>query len=321
MGQSYAYATGSVRARETALLQASDLDQLAAASSERELLTLLKGKGYGESGDAQTIDALLKHEEERLWAYVDDIAPDPHLLDAFRIRHDVHNAKVVVKAVLANRMYEKLLLYPTTIDPKELETSVKEHRFSALPRWLAESFEKAYELLAQTGDAQLADAVLDRAAMEEMLAAARRTGDPLLGQLIEQTILFQNMKIALRSVRVGKGSRFLETALCPCPGMDPETWILAVREGEEVLLKQLERISQDAVEAFRQSPSTFEKWVDNTLMEQTRQAKRITIGASVLVGYFMAKEREIQAVHLIACGIRIGLDREQIRERGRILYG
>ena len=184
--------------------------------------------------------------------------------------------------------------------------------------------ERAYDVLAHASDAQLADAVLEGAALSAMLDAAGRTGDPLVEDIVVLQVFYADVKIALRAARTDRRSLFLEEALCPCGGMKPEEWIRALRGGEEEFLALLERQnahgSRGAAEAYRQSPAAFEKWVDDRLMETARRAKSVTLGAAPLVGYLLAKETEIRAVHMLASGIRTGQSADTMRERGRLLY-
>ena len=137
-------------------------------------------------------------------------------------------------------------------------------------------------------------------------------------------VFYADVKIALRAARTDRRSLFLEEALCPCGGMKPEEWIRDLRGGEEEFLALLERQnahgSRGAAEAYRQSPAAFEKWVDDRLMETARRAKSVTLGAAPLVGYLLAKETEIRAVHMLASGIRTGQSADTMRERGRLLY-
>ena len=48
MAASYAFAVGSVRAREGSLLTRQDMEGLMLAGSDRELASLLRDKGYGD---------------------------------------------------------------------------------------------------------------------------------------------------------------------------------------------------------------------------------------------------------------------------------
>lgn len=82
-----------------------------------------------------------------------------------------------------------------------------------------------------------------------------------------------------------------------------------MRGGEEELLGLLERLdafgSRAAAAAYRESAAAFEKWVDDPPgMEEARQAKAGDAGPAPLVGYLLAKQAEIRALHRIASGIR-----------------
>ena len=324
MAASYAFAVGSVRAREGSLLTRQDMEGLMLAGSDRELASLLRDKGYGDPAGRGGTEELLREETVRLGDYIWSVAPDKSLFDAFLLRNDIHNAKVALKSTLSGRDAQHLLLAPCTLPPKALYTAAEERRFAALPAWLAGAMERAYDVLAHASDAQLADAVLDRAALSAMLDAAGRTGDPLVEDIVVLQVFYADVKIALRAARTDRRSLFLEEALCPCGGMKPEEWIRALRGGEEEFLALLERQnahgSRGAAEAYRQSPAAFEKWVDDRLMETARRAKSVTLGAAPLVGYLLAKETEIRAVHMLASGIRTGQSADTMRERGRLLY-
>ena len=99
----------------------------------------------------------------------------------------------------------------------------------------------------------------------------------------------------------------------------------AYREGEEALLNRLERLDggrfEKAVAAYKISPSAFERQMENELMDCARRGKRVTLGPEPLIGYLLAKEAEIRALHIVASGIRTGLPEASIRERLRELYG
>lgn len=323
MAVSYAFAVGSVRAKENALLTQQDMEQLMLAASDRELAAMLRDKGYGDPAGNGGMDELLREETEQLWAYIWSVAPDSHLFDPFLIRGDLHNAKVLLRGALTGREVESLLDKPWTISPAVLQEAVKERRFTSLPGWLEKPMERAYDLLAHAGDAQLSDAVLDCAGMAAMLAAAQAGGEPVIRRYITRLVYYNNVKIVLRAIRTEKRSLFLEEALCPCEGMDKEEWIRTARSGEEEFLSLLERSDKDGpqiAEAYRHAPSTFEKWVDDRLMEEIKEAKTVTLGAAPLAGYLLAREAEIRALHMLASGIRTGLDKEAMRARGRMLY-
>ena len=66
MAASYAFAVGSVRAREGSLLTRQDMEGLMLAGSDRELASLLRDKGYGDPAGRGGTEELLREETVRL---------------------------------------------------------------------------------------------------------------------------------------------------------------------------------------------------------------------------------------------------------------
>ena len=323
MATSYAYASGSVRAHETGLLTLQDMEQLLAVRDAGRLSAELRDKGYGQEG-ADT-DSLLREESAKTWAYLREIAPDFSLFSPFLYRFDYHNLKAILKGVLRGRPYEAILLEPATVAVSLLETAVKERRFSLLPAHMAAAGEEAYQLLAHTGDTQRSDAVLDRAALRTMLEAAEEKKVPLLTALFRHLVFYADVKTALRAARTHKGKDFLDLAICGVPGTDVAGLKRAAIEGTDELTAFLEQKdclgSRQAMEQLDRSPSAFEKWVDDRLLDIARQGKRVTMGPEPLIGYLVAKEAEIKTMHILLSGLRAGQGEDSIRERLRELYG
>lgn len=74
MAASYAFAVGSVRAREGSLLTRQDMEGLMLAGSDRELASLLRDKGYGDPAGGGGTEELLREETVRLWDYIWSVA-------------------------------------------------------------------------------------------------------------------------------------------------------------------------------------------------------------------------------------------------------
>lgn len=321
---SYAYASGNVRAREPALLQKQDIEQLLGQKDLARLEAALRDKGFGEAADAD-IDAVLRTETARLWQYLRAVSPDFTIYDPFLYRHDYHNLKTVLKGVFADRAYEALLLAPSTVPIEDLQAAVKERRFDRLPGHMRAAAGRAYDFMAHAADAQMADVVLDRAAMEAMRDAPAVQAIPLLREWVDVTLFYSNAKVALRAARTKKDAAFLDAALCPCAGVALPELAHAAVAGVEDVLKWLEKRdlygSRRAAELYRESPSAFEKYADNRAMACVRRAKYVTMGPELLIGYLVARETEIRSVAIVASGLRAGQEEALIRERLRELYG
>lgn len=123
-------------------------------------------KGYGEGDD---IEDILKSHSENVWEYLKRTTPDFAIFKPFFYLNDLHNLKAVLKGTLSNRPYSQLLVKPCTFSEETLKQAVENRKFSLLGEELSAPCDKAYEILAHTGDARLSDAVLDRAFMELVL--------------------------------------------------------------------------------------------------------------------------------------------------------
>ena len=326
MAASYEFATGSVRVREGALLSAADLAQLMAAPDEATMAAMLRDKGFGDpAAPTDTVEELLRWQTMQTWQYLFSLLPDPSLLQVFLIRHDLHNAKCLLKGTLSNRKVDGLLMQPTITPPGVIAEAIKAKNFTDLPAWMAAALESAYDTLAQSGDVQRADALLDRAAMDKMLHMAAETNVAMLQKIVKATVFYADVTLALRAARVHMPESYLDVALCPCEGVDLYEWKRALRSGEDALIELLEQTDAfdcaAAMEAYRRAPVFFEKWVDDYRLSLAREGKMVTAGPEPLLGYLMAREAEDKAVRMAATGIRTGQSIETMQERMRELYG
>lgn len=323
MALSYEFSIGSVRARENSLLSGSDLEHMLGCSDQNALVRFLSDKGFGEGS---TIKEITASHTDNMWKYLKSVAPDFEIFNPFFYQNDIHDLKVVLKGIMSGKKYEELLIKPSTIDIDTLESAVQGKKFSLLPKWLSKPAEKAYELLAHTGDARLGDAVIDKAVMQKMLDAGKNSGSDFLNAYFKTVVFYNNVKIALRASRTGTTKDFLTSALCEVEQFRMNSIIDEAVKGHGNLVDMLAKCSEydcnKAIEAYKSSPAEFERFVDNKLMSMTKEScKRLGEGAEPLMGYYLGCEAENKAVNIIACGLQTGTDENIIRERLRELYG
>lgn len=319
----YEFSIGSVRAKEKKLLSSSDIDQMLSLQSEKELVRFLKDKGFG---DGETVDSLLESNLTVMWKYIGSVAPDMGLFEPFIIQNDIHNLKTVLKGIMSDRDYDGLLITPCTIDKKTLVWSVENRRFDKLPEWLGNAADTAYGLLAETKDARLSDAVIDKAVMQKLIFESKKSKSVFLKKYLERLVFYANVKIALRAAKTGSTETYLEQALCECDGLDLKKLAQSAVSGTETLVKYLEKINiydcDKATALYQKSPSAFEKFVDNGTMQLARELCRYSCsGPEPLLGYYMGCECERKLVNIIAGGIKTKTAPEKIRERLRVTYG
>ena len=324
MALSYEFSIGSVRAKEIALYSNTDLEQLLGCTSVEAFCQTLRDKGYGTGN---SFDEIAENHMEGVWAYLKSVAPDFAIFTPFIIQNDVHNFKVTLKGTMSARdYYTDLLIDPCTVEHGDMISAVEHRDMRALPEWLAPAAEKAYDLLAHTGDAKASDAVVDKALMQEMLCFAQGFKSAFLREYISTQVFYNNIKIALRSARTGADRHYLKTALVRLDGFDRDAVIAAAVKGFDPLVELLSKKSEygckAAMEAFKKSPSAFEKFVDDRLMTLAREScKRTSEGAEPLLGYYLGEEAQKKALLIIYSGVKTGTDADIIRERLREIYG
>ena len=324
MALSYEFSIGSVRARETALFNKTDLEQLLACKDVGELCTMLTDKGCGSGDD---FAAIVESHMKDVWAYLRSVAPDFAIFTPFLIQNDVHNFKVVLKGTMSARSYyTALLLSPSTVEHQVMIDAVEHRDMRALPEWMQAPAEKAYDLLAHSGDAKASDAVLDKALMKEMLRFAQDFRSAFLKEYFQTTVFYNNIKIALRAARTGADKNYLKAALVRLDGFDRDKVTAAAVKGSDALTDALSKTGsygcKQAMEAYKSSPSDFEKFVDDKLMTLAKEScKRSSEGAEPLLGYYLGEEAEKKALNIIYSGIKTNTDRDTVRERLREIYG
>lgn len=315
----YIYAVARIRYKELQCLNAAALEQLMSLKSEEECLRFLSEKGWG-SGSGLSAEALLKLEREKVWNEIKELTDDLEIFNVFLVANDYHNLKAAIKDNYAPGPGE-IYSENATIDPAVFTEAVKEHDFSVLPAAMQPVAEEALTALRETGDGQLCDILIDRAALEAILAAGKKSGSELLAFYAEHVVATANIKTALRCQKTGKTLDFIKKALAPCDSLDTDALAKAALEGSEAILDYLKSTPyDDATDAIRQSASSFERWCDNRLIEKIRSQKHVIEGAEPLAAWYLAKENEIKTVRYILSGKRNGLSDDFIRERLREMY-
>lgn len=323
MALSYEFSIGSVRAKENTLFTNAEVEQMLACKSENELVRFLNEKGFGEGS---SIDEIINNNTKDMWAYLRSIAPDFEIFNPFFYQNDVHNLKATLKGIMAQRDYESMLITPCTIDKEHLKSAVENRKFNILPQWILEAADKAYEIIAHTGDARLCDAVIDKAVMQKMLDEGKKSNSEFLKEYFNTVVFYSNIKIAIRASRTGTSREYLLQALCEVKDFRMSAVISAALKGHNALLDMLSKFSEydcrKAIEEYKKSPSAFERFVDDKLMTLTREnCKRASSGAEPIMGYYLGCEAQKKVIHIIASGLRTQTHVDIIRERLREIYG
>ncbi|NCB73920.1 MAG: V-type ATP synthase subunit C [Clostridia bacterium] len=320
----YLYLTSALRAKEPKKLTKDKMDRMLDAQNFEDAAKMLMECGYADmSGMAASAleKALNKHRTE-IFEEIRQLIPEHSVLDAFCLKYDYHNAKVLIKAESANVDGRYLLSDSGMVSVERLIDAYQTEDYEALPKRLGKALEEARGVLKRTENAQLADFILDRAYFEEMKETAGKLYSPFLSDYVNLTIDGANLRATVRTLRMGRDSEFLKNALIEGGSIDSAKLIEAVAhdEGFEALylhspFSQAAALGQEALHGGRLTE--FEKSCDNVLINFFAGARDISFGAAPVIAYIAGLENEITAARMILSGKLSGVEPSLIRERLR----
>ena len=324
----YLALSARVRAMETTLLNRERMEQLLDARSEEETVKLLQECGYPELDPKrpEEMDAALSRVRAETLADLADGAPDPAMLDIFKIRYDYHNAKALLKASAMDAPAQSMLSALGRIPPAELAEALRENKLDDLPGRLPEAVAEARETLETTRDPQLGEVVLDNWCYQDMREAAEETGSAFLTGWVRVQIDTVNLRALVRTLRMGKSPEFLKFVLLEGGEIDPEAVLkVSAAHGSGLLdlygATELARAAEAGADALRGGSLTaFEKLCDDAVNEYLSAAQLVPFGEAPLIGYLAARETEYTNLRILLLGRAAGLSADVIRGRLRAGY-
>ena len=322
MADKYIYAVARIRALEMSLFSQAVIEQLIAQKTYADCLQFLSEKGWGDTeAGAQDAETILNRELEKTWTLIKEMVSDQTVFDVLLIQDSFHNLKAAIKTVVDGEVQANVFYDNASVSGEALVEIIKNKDFRSLPESMRECALEAYECLVHTGDGQMCDVIIDRAAMRAMLAAAEKNGDALLKEYAETVVAVADIKIAVRSVKTEKGLDFMRRAMEECKTLNVERLMRAALSGMPDVIKYLEETPYSGgAAALSDSSSAFERWCDNRIIEAIRPQKYNSFTIGPLVAYVLARQNEIKTVRIILTGKLNHLPDDAIRERVREMY-
>ena len=318
---SYAYAVARIRVLEKNLLSGTDIEQMTAAPDEERVLAFLRDRGWGVPGEETDAETLLIAESAKPWALMRELKIDPSILEVFSYRELYHNLKAAVREVCSQETHPGIFFSREDLGGEEMLRIVREKDWNALPVHMRNAGQEAYETLLQTRDGQLCDIIIDRAALEAILEAGRTSKEQIIRDYASRYVDVADIRIAARCAATGKTRDFIERAMAPSNVLDRQRLVAASSAGREAVMEYLAGTAYaPAAEALAESPSAFERWCDNAVMESIRPQKTNPFSSGPVIAYLIARENEIKMARIILTAKANGLPEEAIRERAREMY-
>ncbi len=318
----YTYAVARVRANELTLLSASSIEQLITAPDYVAAMHKLQDAGWGEIKDVYDYASYLENYFAKTWDFLVEIMSDIHELDLLLVKNDMQNLKAALKSIVSQHDAKDLYVKSTVYDTEEILKAVDERRFKDLPDFMQEPAEEAYQVLTETANGQLADAIIDKATLERIKFLGKESGSSVLAELAERMCVTANIKTALRCANTGKSRDFINRSLCECDSISKAKLVEAASTNIEAVLSYIidDTLYSEAGVKFKESTSIFEKWCDDILMDCVNEARYTAFGIDPIIAYYVARDAEIKTVRIILSAKINNLPADVIRERVRALY-
>lgn len=322
----YLYLSAYLRAREAGLLRRERLERMAAAPDYAEAAKVLGECGYPELENASDseIEAAFAARRAEVLDDMEKLCPEKALVEAFRLRYDYHNAKVLVKAEGMGVAGEELLSDCGRLPGEKLAEAYEQDDWRAVPSELAAAVREARTILAQTANPQRADMGLDKAYYKEMLALAETLSTDFLTRYARLSVDLANLRSSVRCLRGHMDEGVLAAAVIdggnvPAGPLSRRVYgdgVAAVFTGK--ILAEAAELGEQALEGGRLTP--FERACENTLTRFLGEAKYVSFGPEAVIAYLAMLEGEIVAARMVLLGKRGGVSHEELRERLREAY-
>jgi len=315
-----------IRHAEKKLLTKQQLQRLADAKNLEDAIKLLNETSY--SSELSKLDRPENYEQvlsevlNKTYKEAMEISPDKSLVEILSCKYDYHNLKVLVKENILKEKFDSMYCM---LDGNEIEA----FRELALKNdeGLSKDFKECLDFFETTKDPQDIDIFIDKKYFEKVLSLAEGFKLEMITEYFKAMIDFINLRTFIRCRKQNQVKETLEKVLIKGGDIETDKILDMFYEDIEILPIKLKaykigRVLSKIVEEYKNTNSlnSFEKSMDDYLVEIVRKAKSIHYGVEVIFSFLFAKELEIKNLRLILVGKVNGLSADFIKERLREVY-
>jgi V/A-type H+-transporting ATPase subunit C len=333
----YAYAVARIRGLETRLLDRQWIERLLAEDASGALKVLSDSAFQEVIADVhrpEDLERALTRMMAETLGVVSGIAPDPELIDLFRVRYDFRNLRSLVKASLLKMLTDEVELPvdelgltdgPGTVALSVLVEAAVDDDYLMLPTHLADAARRATDAHRDLGELSLVDAILVRAMWEHQLTVAHASGSDFLVDYIRAEIDLANIKAFVRIKQVDGEVSDIERVFVPGGTLGRSFFDEFLGEPHDSLARALEYGDYSALApVFREwtseSGPALELACDNLLLSRVDHASRVAYGVDPLVAFILMRSLEVKLVRAAVTSKLDGIARDELEKRLRAVH-
>ena len=340
--ENFIAASTSTRIYEDDLLRARDLERLNDYGSLREVINGLNDSSYAsfiaELDRDEDYEEILNKELVRVYEKISEVTPDKNISQYLLEKYNFHNLKLVVKEIIQEEDYSKIYSPMANIDTAYIKRElIKLGDDELILDEIGEKDERniylayakeAIDSYKESENPAMIDISLDKSYYERLLDLAKRTGLDSLITYTKESIDLVNIKTILRIRGQKLDLEYLRKCLIEGGNLDKDDLLeMASMDISGILV----RTSSLAINSYlakcldRDKTDTenlldLEKAIDDHFMDFAKEAKSMTYGPEVLLGFLIAKEQEIKNLRIIFISKLNSLPKDFTRERLRETY-
>ena len=326
----YLAISARIRAMENMLLTQPRMEKILDARREEEITKILQDCNYfsGQFNPSEPaeMDAALTLVRGRMFNDMLSGAPDKRYVDIFRMKYDYHNLKALLKGNAIGKNVDRILMDIGRVPLNVLKEAVTSEDISLLPTCLGDALLETKEVLNTTRDPQLSDVLLDRWYYQDLTMLAEEIGSAFVKGYIKTRIDSVNLRILVRTLRMGKNAEFLKGTLVDGGNVDLTTLLKIGSErgvglAEAYHSTDLKEAALEGASILKDGPMTqFEKLCDDGVAGYMAVAQTVSFGEEPMLAYMSAHETEFINLRILLMGRITGLSNDLIRSRLRTMY-
>lgn len=323
MSTSYIYSSSRVKTLEKSLLSEADIERLLSVTDTDELLKTLKDTHLNSLTGEDKIDnifSVLEKTNLETKNLLEKISPEPELFSYFWFRFDIHNLRVILRALKVGKGLDEVLPYMSKLgkyDPVVLFERAKTGTLEQINSDLKNIYDRAIKVMGS--GLTKADQEFDKGYFLLAESLVNKTDNRVLAELLKLQIDLYNLKTGLRSFALGDidSSWFVNGGSFAFTSIDTQ----------EKLLARLntfggERFWKKAVSEYLENGhfTTFNVKLDEYLLVAIKGMDNDVFSVATLVSYLLKQQNVSLNIQAIVIGKENKQSGEVIRKQLRAIY-
>jgi Archaeal/vacuolar-type H+-ATPase subunit C len=329
MAGSLLYVNARIKALENNMLNSVQLTRLAEAETLADAFKVLQECGYGNGlaiDDYKSYEHLIAEEERTAASFLRENLFKNSGLDAFLVKNDYHNAKVLMKAKYLRLDNVSDMVAPDGLMTLEdMRAKISDDDYSSLPKEMATAL-GAIDVAFADGNrsSRLIDVQLDGAMFKDIGARLKSAGQKPLLDYFTAWVDTTNIGSFVRSRAWGLEVGFFDEAYVSGGELDIEFYNALYAATDEQIKNKFKYTpyAELVLKAYDEDAGLvkYETAVDNYLLNVFKKSKYDMFSVAPIAGYYVGQLTEIKVVKLIISCIKNGVSRALLKQRLRELY-